>query len=73
MPAEEGPPGHHLATHAIHLAGNGTDATGQWYMWGTHSIGGEAMFLALTWDMHCLASRPTNQPGRHNARSGHAR
>src|SRR5262249_56575717 len=37
---------HHLATHAIHLAGNATDATGQWYMWGTHTIAGEAMFLA---------------------------
>jgi hypothetical protein len=42
---------HHLATRTIHLDGNGTDATGQWYMWGTHTIGGEAMFLALTWDM----------------------
>ena len=43
---------HHLATRTIHLDGNKTDATGQWYMWGTHTIGGEAMFLALTWDMH---------------------
>src|ERR1700750_3250552 len=43
---------HNPATHSIHLADNGTDATGQWYMWGTHTIGGEAMFLALTWDMH---------------------
>ena len=42
---------HHLATHTIHLTGNGTDATGQWYMWGTHTIGDQAMFLALTWDM----------------------
>ena len=43
---------HHLATRTIHLTGDGTDATGQWYMWGTHTIGGAAMFLALTWDMH---------------------
>ena len=42
---------HHLATRTIHLDGNQTDATAQWYMWGTHTIGGEAMFLALTWDM----------------------
>ncbi len=42
---------HHLATHAIHLSDSGTDAAGQWYMWGTHTIVGEAMFLALTWDM----------------------
>jgi hypothetical protein len=36
----------------IDLAADGRTATGQWYMWGTHTIGGEAMFLALTWDMH---------------------
>ena len=41
---------HHLATRTIHLDGNETGATGQWYMWA-HTIGGEAMFLALTWDM----------------------
>jgi hypothetical protein len=35
----------------LELDGNGTDATGPWYMWGTRTIGGEAMFLALTWDM----------------------
>ena len=43
---------HHLATHVIDQAADGRTATGQWYMWGTHTIGGEAMFLALTWDMH---------------------
>ena len=42
---------HHLATRVIQFAGDGTGATGQRYMWGTHTIGGEAMFLALTWDM----------------------
>jgi hypothetical protein len=47
---------HHLATRTIHLDGNGTDATGQWYMWGTHTIGGQAMFVALTWDMRWLIS-----------------
>src|SRR5690349_13062214 len=26
---------HHLATRTINLDGNQTDATGQWYMWGT--------------------------------------
>ena len=43
---------HHLATRTVRLADGGTGATGQWYMWGTHTIGGQAMFLALTWDMH---------------------
>lgn len=42
---------HHLATRAIDVAPDGDTATGQWYMWGTHTIGGEAMFLANTWDI----------------------
>ena len=40
------------AGYDVMSADDGTDATGQWYMWGTHTIGGEAMFLALNWDMH---------------------
>jgi ketosteroid isomerase-like protein len=40
---------HHLATRMIDLAPDSDTATGQWHMWGTHTIGGEAMFLANTW------------------------
>jgi hypothetical protein len=42
---------HHLATHTIDLASSGNEASALWYMWGTHTVGGRAMFLGLNWDI----------------------
>jgi ketosteroid isomerase-like protein len=42
---------HHLSTHSVTVNHDDDTATGQWYMWGTHTIGGEAMFLANTWNI----------------------
>jgi ketosteroid isomerase-like protein len=40
---------HHLATRVVTVDESGDTASGQWYMWGTHTVGGDAMFLANTW------------------------
>ncbi len=42
---------HHLATRVVTVDEGGGAARGQWYMWGTHTIGGKAMFLANTWNI----------------------
>ncbi len=42
---------HHLTTRTITVNDADDTAAGQWYMWGTHTMGGNAMFLANTWDI----------------------
>ena len=41
---------HYCMNHEVDIASSGTEATGQVYFFGTHTINGRAMFLSLIYD-----------------------
>ena len=41
---------HYVMNHEVDVAQSGTEATGQVYFFGTHTINGKAMFLSLIYD-----------------------
>jgi hypothetical protein len=41
---------HYITNHDVHIDPSGQAATGHCYLWGTHTIGGRAMFVGITFD-----------------------
>jgi hypothetical protein len=41
---------HYIANHQVDVDPSGLAATGHCYLWGTHTIGGRATFVGITFD-----------------------